>query len=118
MALTTFSDVQTFITGVLAANGDSGLIGAAGCPHHDFWNSMNYTAFTTGNVPGVVDQNNSPVKILTAGNSATSALIQLLSGTGIAGPAGFFNQMPDGGTAFTAAQIQEIADWIDRGCPQ
>ena len=49
MALNSFADVQAFITQVLKNNSES----ASGAPHLDFWNSLTYEQFTTGNAPGV-----------------------------------------------------------------
>jgi hypothetical protein len=118
MALNSFADLKAFITSILKANGDWASVGNVGCPHKDFWDTLTYTEFTTGNVPGVTDGSGSAVPILKTGDSRNSALIQVLSGTGIAAPTGFFNQMPDGGTPFSTSQIAQIADWIDRGCPE
>ncbi|MBV8370357.1 MAG: hypothetical protein JO036_15730 [Candidatus Eremiobacteraeota bacterium] len=118
MALASYQAVQNFINQVLQANKEDG--GVTQAPHKSFWSTLTYQQFTQGNVPGVTDDKNKPVRILVPGNSAGSALIQVLQGTGIADPKnGAFDQMPANGPPFfTDAQIKEIADWIDAGCPQ
>jgi hypothetical protein len=116
--LKSFADVQSFIKKVLTDNGDLGKVARA--PHKDFWATMSYTAFVTGNVPGVVDPNtNQPMPVLVKGDSTKSNLIQALLGIGpIFGVNGSISQMPEGGTAFTLDQIKSIANWIDNNCPQ
>jgi hypothetical protein len=113
MALTSFADVQAFLTK---------LVPQVGPPHSAFWNTT-YTNFVNGNVPNVTDPsgNGNPIPILVSGFSGQSNIIFALSGT----PntwwdpnAGIFNRMPYGGPYFSAAQIQELADWINAGCPQ
>jgi hypothetical protein len=110
MALTSFAQVQAFITQILENNKET-----VGPPHQDFWNNLSYDQFTTGNVPGV-----DSVKILVVGNSKSSNIIQALQGTGLFDPnTGQYPQMPAlGPTYFTSDQIAEIAAWIDNGCPQ
>jgi hypothetical protein len=117
MPLQTYAEVQAFIKNVLDANHQSNDPQHA--PHLDFWSTMSYTAFTTGNVPGVVVEGNS-VPILVKGNSQNSNLILSLQGKGpLFGPTGAIGQMPASGPPmFTDVQIKEIADWIDRNCPQ
>jgi hypothetical protein len=119
MPLTSYAEVQQFITNALKANGSYGLTADAKCLHHNFWETMSYNDFTTGNIPGgITDNNGNPIRILIPGNSAGSALTQALLGTGIADPnTGAVNQMPDATTKFTAQQINEIAAWIDANCP-
>jgi hypothetical protein len=120
MAITSFAQLQQFISSVLTQNGESG--GVASAPHKAFWSNLSYNDFVTGNVPGVTDPNTGkPIPILVKGNSAASNLILSLQGTGpLFDPnTGAFGQMPaNGPPMFTAAQIQEIAAWIDAGCPQ
>ena len=119
MALNSFADVKVFFNQIM--NADGVRAGLPGSPHHDFWNTLSYTQFTTGNVPGAgsVDPNTgNPISILVIGNSGASNIIAALQGTGpIFGPAGI-GRMPAGFPAFTDVQIAELADWIDRGCPQ
>jgi hypothetical protein len=118
MALTSYQAIQNFIDQVLQTNAESG--GVKRSPHKAFWSTLSYQEFTQGNVPGVTDDKNNPVRILMPGNSGQSALIQVLKGTGIADPAtGAFERMPANGPPFfTDQQIKEIADWIDAGCPK
>jgi hypothetical protein len=110
MALNSFADVQAFITQILATNKET-----VGPPHQDFWNTLSYDQFTTGNVPGV-----DSVQILKVGDSKNSNIIQALRGQGLFDPnTGQYPQMPAfGPTYFTSDQIDEIAAWIDNGCPQ
>ena len=112
--LTSFAEVQQFITSVLTQNGQMGDV--ANAPHAAFWNTMTYQQFTTGNVPNI----NPSVPILVVGDSANSNLIQALQGVGpLFGPNGSYGQMPaDGPPFFTQDQIDSIAAWIDAKCPQ
>jgi hypothetical protein len=116
--ITSFAQLGQYIDGILAANGDSPV----GGPHKQFWDTLSYQQFTTGNVPGIVDPTTKqPMKILVVGDSKASNLIMALAGTPntVFDPqTGTIGQMPEGGTAFTAAQIAPIAAWIDAGCPQ
>jgi hypothetical protein len=117
MSLNSYADVQAFIDGVMQANGDS----ADGAPHGSFWRTLSYNDFVSGPVPNVQDPNSGgPIPILAVGNSGASNIILALTGQGpLFDPnTGAFGQMPAGGTPFTAAQVQQIADWIDRKCPQ
>jgi hypothetical protein len=117
--LNTFTQIQQFITKVLADNGESG--GVPGSPHQAFWNALTYQQFTTGNVPGVNDDAGHPIPILVKGDSAHSNLILALRGQGpLFDPTnGSIGQMPaNGPPMFTDDQIDSIAAWIDAGCPQ
>ena len=109
MALKSFKEVQAFFSGV-----------TAGRPHFEFWNTLSYTDFVAGTVPGVTDPStNQPVSILTKGDGKTSNIVQALAGTGLFDPnTGDFPQMPYQGPYFSATQIQELSDWIDNGCPE
>jgi hypothetical protein len=115
-----YPQLQAFITNVLTQNNE--LNGVANSPHLSFWTTMTYQQFTTGNVPHVVDSANKPMPILVVGNSAKSNLILSLRGaanTDFDSQNGSIGQMPaNGPPMFTDAQINEIASWIDRGCPQ
>lgn len=121
MALNNFKDVQAFITNVMEENKVEGAPPPKS-PHKAFWLSLTYEDFTTGNVPGVKDPvTGSPIPILTVGNAATSNLIQALRGEGpLFDPkTGAFGRMPaNTQPPFSPAQIDEIAGWIDNGCPQ
>jgi hypothetical protein len=118
--LTSYAQVQAFITKVLTDNGEQG--GVPGSPHGGFWTTLSYQQFVNGNVPGVTDRNSGqPVLILIKGNSAQSNLILALQGKGpLFDPNnGAFGQMPaNGPPMFTADQIAQIAGWIDSGCPE
>jgi hypothetical protein len=91
-------------------------------PHLDFWNTMTYDQFVTGNVPNVRDpKTGQPMPILIKGNSQQSNFIMALQGTPgspFDPQTGAFGQMPADGPPFcTPDQIQPISDWIDAGCP-
>jgi len=114
-----FKDVQDLITNTLKANNEP--IGHA--PHSNFWATMTYQQFVTGNVPNVLDPTTQkPLPILVKGNSAKSNIIMALRGTQgtLFDPnTGAFGRMPANGPPyFTAAEINAIAGWIDAGCPQ
>jgi hypothetical protein len=112
MAINSFKDVQNFINQFLKDNKETS--GVPNAPHLDFWNSLSYTDFTQGNVPGVTDENNKPVRVLIPGNSAASTIIQVMNGSSTV-----FDQMPANGPPFfSSPQVKELADWIDAGCPQ
>jgi hypothetical protein len=116
--ITSFAQLGQYIDGILAANGDSPV----GGPHKQFWDTLSYQQFITGNVPGIVDPTTEqPMKILVVGNSKASNLIMALAGnpsTVFDPESGAIGEMPEGGTPFTAEQIAPIAAWIDAGCPQ
>ena len=117
MPINTYADVKQFISATLTAMGASALH----APHHEFWNTLSYTQFTTGNVPGVSDANSGqPLRICIPGDPNNSNIIEALSGTGtFSGAANDNDRMPYGGPPwFTQAQIDELADWIHRGCPE
>jgi hypothetical protein len=84
-------------------------------PHAEFWSELSYSDFVDGNVPNIPGE---PVKILIKGNAADSAIILALQGEGMFAPGKRFRRMPAGGPYFSNEQIAEIADWIDRGCPE
>ncbi|MEP7342381.1 MAG: hypothetical protein ABI977_31935 [Acidobacteriota bacterium] len=116
MALTSFAQVQAFITQVLQQNQEAG--GVADSPHKAFWSTLSYQDFVSGNVPYV----DPPMPILVKGDSKSSNIILALQGaigTPFDPSTGSIGQMPANGPPFfTADQIQEIADWIDAGCPE
>lgn len=109
--LNSYAEVQAFIKDVMEQLGADAEFTA---PHANFWATLSYQDFVNGNVP---DINGAPVKILVVGNSAQSELIHALKGEGIFAPGGRFARMPSGGPFFSEAQIKELADWIDAGCP-
>ena len=78
MAINSYAELGPYIDSILDANGESPV--AKG--HLNFWDTLTYQQFTTGNVPNVVDPTTlQPVKILVVGNSGASAIIQALRGT-------------------------------------
>jgi hypothetical protein len=109
--LNSFAAVQAFLTQVITQNGND----ISGAPHKAFWNTT-YSQFITGNIPNV----SPPVRILIPGNSAQSNIIMALRGQGpLFGPSGTYGEMPaDGPPFFATAQVDEIAGWIDAGCPE
>lgn len=111
MALTSFKEVQAFFKGI-----------TPGPPHGEFWNTLSYTDFVTGTVPGVTVPDTTPpqkVPILIKGNGAQSNIVQALAGTGLFDPiTGSFARMPYQGPYFSSTQIQELSDWITNGCPE
>jgi len=116
--ITSYAQLGQYINDILAANGESPV----GPPHGQFWDTLTYGEFITGNVPNVIDPNSGqPMKILVVGDSAASNLIQALEGapgTVFDPNTGAFGQMPANGPPFFSAdQIAPIAAWIDAGCP-
>jgi hypothetical protein len=114
-----YADVQQFIASILKANGQSW----ANAPHKNFWETLSYDDFVNGNVPHVKDPDTgAPMPILVKGKSAQSNLILSLrgaKGTVFDPDTGAIGQMPANGPQFfTDDQINSIADWIDRYCPQ
>jgi hypothetical protein len=111
-----------YIDGILQQNNEAG--GVAAAPHKNFWDTLNYNEFTTGNVPGVNSGPNPPYPILVVGDGANSNFVLALQGAGqlFDNNTGAFGQMPANANPpampfFTAAQIQPIIDWINNGCP-
>lgn len=102
----TYADVQTMFTQYVALN----AVNINNSPHKNFWATMTYDQFTTGNVPNV------GVKILECGNSAKSNLVQILSGSITAG--GGIAEMPAGGPYFPEEQVKSFAKWVDNGCKE
>jgi putative intracellular protease/amidase len=105
--LNSFSDVQRLLNNFVSANG----IDLGGSPHSDFWNT-DYYSFVTGDVPGLHG-----VKILTKGHADDSNLILILRGRLYVGGIQF-PRMPANGPYMAAEQVNALADWINRGCPQ
>jgi len=118
--------IQAFLISTFTADVGSGTNAEAdaaqNAPHAAFWQSMTYSQFVTGNVPGVTDPNTgAALPILIVGNSQKSNIVMALQGTpgSIFDPTtGGIGQMPQGFTPITAAGIQRLANWIDAGCPQ
>jgi hypothetical protein len=117
--LKSYADVQAFITDWLKTWGE--YTAAQQAPHSDFWASLSYQDFTTGNVPNVTDSNGNPVKILKVGDSANSTIIMALLGTGpfaSGNPNGWVQMPAFQSTMFSATQVSALAAWIDLGCPE
>lgn len=111
-----------YIGGILEQNNEAG--GVASAPHLNFWDTLNYKDFTTGNVPGVNFGPNPPYPILVVSNASNSNFVLALQGTGplFDNNTGAFGQMPANANPptmpfFAAPQIQPIIDWINKGCP-
>ena len=100
----TFADVQKMFTEYVALN----PVNISNSPHKNFWATLNYQQFTTGNVPKVTPE----VKILTCSDSENSNLVKILSG----GLANDIPEMPAGGPYFPEEQIKSFAKWVDGGC--
>ena len=110
MPLKSYAEVQAFIAKTLTDLG----VDAQFAPHEVFWSTLSYKDFVDGTVPNIPGA----VKILVKGNSSQSTIIDALKGVGLFKPGGRFRRMPAGGPFFSDAQIKEIADWIDGGCPE
>ena len=117
--LNSFADVQNFFNDFITKNG----IDIAGSPHGVFWNT--YSDFVNGNVPNVFYPNSTtPVSILCKGNGKQSNIIYALAGTPGTpwdpnNPNAYFPRMPaPKGPYFSADQIQQLSDWITKGCPE
>jgi hypothetical protein len=116
MAITNFADVQAFFNNFIAANN----IDITDAQHGAFWQTT-YDNFVTGPVPGVSDPNTGkPISILIKGDGEHSNIIYALRGTPGTlwdpnNPAGF-GQMPAGGPYFPSDQIDDLSDWITKGC--
>jgi hypothetical protein len=109
-----------YINAILTTNQE--IDDVPNAPHQAFWDTLSYTQFTTGTVPGV-SGSGSPYPILEIGKGANSNFVLALQGGGpLFGSTGSIGQMPADGNPpsmpfFTAAQIQPIIDWINAGCP-
>lgn len=127
MPIQHYHELQTFINDIMRRNISSQtnrpeLEDALDTRHGAFWN-LPYNDFINGNVPKVKDPDTGlPMRILIPGSSAQSNIILALKGapgSPFDPETGNFTQMPaDGPPMFTDAEIAEIADWIDRGCPE
>ena len=121
MALNNYEDVKNHLNTILTKNDQLSETQAA--PHGDWWNSMTFEQFTTGNVPRINDPaTGRPMPILIVGNSAQSNLILALQGapnTAFDPNSGAFGPMPATGPPYfdPATEINPLADWIDAGCP-
>lgn len=111
-----------YIDSILTQNNEAG--GVPNAPHKNFWGTISYTEFTTGNVPGVNSGPNPPYPVIVRWDGAASNIVLALQGKGpLFDPdTGVFGQMPANANPpsmpfFTADQVKPISDWIDAKCP-
>jgi hypothetical protein len=116
-ALKSYADVQALLNAFMKKN--DGPIEFS--PHGAFWNEMSYKQFIEGNLPEVSDQaTGKPLKILMVGNARESNIIMALRGTKgsiFDRDTGSIGRMPPTGPFMSDEEINRLADWIDRGCP-
>jgi hypothetical protein len=117
MAISNYAELQAFmidtLTGYISESTGNNEESDAenNAPHGAFWKTMTYEEFTTGSIFG-------QYAILVVGNSAESNIIKALKGEAPF-DGSVFQRMPgDGPPFFTDDQINEIAAWIDKDCPQ
>ncbi len=126
--ISSYAELQSYLNALLTSlistqTGDNELQDTkTQSPHRDFWNTLTFQQFVTGNVPGVTDPNTGkPMPILVKGNASQSNFIKALQGapgSPFDPNTGAFGQMPADGPPFLSVdQIQPIADWINAGCP-
>ncbi len=117
ITMSNFADVQKYLSQFVTAAG----VTPALAPHGTFYQNLNYTQFTTGNVPGVAGY-----KILVVGNSAKSNIVMALSGTPNSPfdpNSGTIGQMPQPNPPYNSSAptqadiIAALSAWIDAGCP-
>ena len=122
-----FSDIQNILDAILLNNGSANPV-----PHGVFWRQTPdaYTAFTTGNVPGV----GIPIMNSAAGQELTSNFFVILTNVnGLVTPRRTIAQMPYlgpfitdagyqvsvNGVAMTGADISDtLAFWLTHGFPR
>ncbi|MCA1684731.1 MAG: hypothetical protein LC745_01845 [Planctomycetia bacterium] len=114
--LNSYDDVKALLNGFLS----SAHVSIPG-KHKVFWNDLSYTQFRDGDVPNVVDPTTlAPFKILVVGKPDESNLILALRGVGpvFDDDTGSVGRMPKNGPPWMPDdQIDALADWIARGCP-
>jgi hypothetical protein len=128
MPLNSFEDVQKMLDAFVASK--PGTVNMSASPHATFWKDLDYVKFTTGDVPGVVGPGRpgKTLPILKKGDSKNSNIILALQGAAgtifdpshDGGDATGIGPMPPffGGPSMSAADIADLASWIDRGCPE
>src|SRR4051812_15934252 len=101
------------VIGILdqAVGGPSAPVGA----HGAFWRGLTHLQFVQKKVFGL--------PLIVVGNGAGSNLVKALKGeapfgSNIGTSGASFRQMPAGRPPVSAAEIAEIASWIDAGCPE
>jgi hypothetical protein len=114
--LNSYDDVKALLNGFLAAAGIT-----ITRSHGVFWNTLKFADFRDGNVPNVSDPTTgAPLKILVVGKPDESNIILALQGIGplFDNTIGTITRMPFGGPPWMPDdQIDALADWIRRGCP-
>lgn len=117
ITMSNFADVQKYLSQFVTAAG----VTPALAPHGVFYHDLNYSQFTTGDVPGVAGY-----KILEVGNSAKSNIIMALAGTPNSPfdpNSGTIGQMPQPSPPYDSSSptesdiISALSKWIDAGCP-
>jgi hypothetical protein len=106
--LKNYADVQKALSDFCAAVG----VNPARAPHKDFWNTMTYEQFTTGEVPRFKG-----VKVLVIGNSKDSNIIQILQGIGEQSD-NYGPMPPDVSPDKKTTIIAQLSAWIDAKCPK
>jgi hypothetical protein len=112
--MTTFNNYADVQAGLDSFVNQAG-VNISGAPHGAFWQTMDYTEFTTGDIPGVPP---GPWPVLVIGDSANSNIFQILSGLGAA--AKKFGRMPRPRPPYEPEQsdlLAALAAWIDAKCP-
>ena len=113
--MTTFNNYADVQAGLDSFVNQSG-VNVGGAPHGAFWQNMDYTQFTTGNMPLPCQDGVWPILVI--GKSADSNLVQILEGMGAA--AKKFGRMPRPRPPYEPEQddlIAALAAWIDAKCP-
>ena len=122
----TFPKVQTYLDAILGhAIGDDISLS----PHKQFWRTMNYQQFTTGNVPNQMCQGQ-PIKIINDADPTRSPFFLILQG-------GWCNKrqmppdddpkikdlayhvtLPDGTAISGQSMLDDIESWLKNGFPE
>ena len=72
--------LAAYLDGILQRNNE--LNGVATAPHKNFWETLTYQQFTTGNVPGISFGPRPPYPILVVGDATSSNFVLALQGVG------------------------------------
>jgi hypothetical protein len=127
----TFAKVQSYLNAILRAPDPQGDIGNS--PHGTFWNSMSYSEFITGNVPGgqrtecngrptpIIDQKNpeqSPLYVILTDRNGFCAMPKMPEFGPFIDDPGYATTLPDG-TPITGDEIRQgILEWLTNGFPE
>jgi hypothetical protein len=116
-ALVSYADVQALFEKFVRDNN----VPIQFAPHGAFWRTMTYDQFINGNMPGVLDPDTGmPLKVLIVRDAQHSNIVMALRGSPgtIFDPdTGTIGRMPPSGPFMIDDDINRLADWIDRGCP-